>query len=342
MRKANDSAKLSPRISFHGLRHYLGKPRCHERDASKWSRKTSATKQPKWSKNTMGILPNRLLPMRCATMHQVLTSQVTAKSRSCDRRLTAASVPLVDDLSFNPVTVSHRDIVGRLKVVSASTLPPGWRAGHFPRPPLPIDECVQVLVNKRRIRQPTELQAIHPLGVCPYAIARHGVVRAAQHAGDEQEKQDKLKPRVLDALKYLKDYGPKVRFELCGAERKVHFLLEASEQLGVSLPELEPLLEAMSRSRRLLEQSSQAIASLHRDLSKHRGNVWRLSFVTALFAEWWVLTAKDPKASPGPCQDFICAAWCSLSTVAAATDADWVSAIKVAKSRCKPGEWRTG
>jgi hypothetical protein len=141
-------------------------------------------------------------------------------------------------------------------------------------------------------------------------------VRAALHAGVEQEKQDKLKPRVLEALKYLRDYGPKVRSELCWAERRVHVLLEASEPLGVSLPQLKPLLEAMSRSRRLLEKGSQTIASLHRDLSKHRGNVWRLSFVTALFAEWWLLTAKDPKASPGPCQDFICAAWCSLSPVA--------------------------
>jgi hypothetical protein len=245
-------------------------------------------------------------------------------------------------IPFNPAAVAQRDIAGRLKISSDAALPPGWAARHFPRPPLPIDECVRELLRKRWIREPADLRAIHRLGVCPYALARYGVVRAALHAGVEQEKQDKLKPRVLDALKYLRDYGSKVRSELCWAEWRVHFLLEASEPLGVSLPQLKPLLGAMSRSRRLLETGSQAIASLHRDLSKHRGNVWRLSFVTALFAEWWVLTAKDPKASTGPCQDFICAAWCSLSPVAAATDADWASAIKVAKSRCKPGEWRTG
>lgn len=245
-------------------------------------------------------------------------------------------------IPFNPAAVADRDIARRLKISSDAALPSGWAAGHFPRPALPIDECVRELLRKRRIRESADLRAIHRLGVCPYALARYGVVRAALHAGVEQEKQDKLKPRVLDALKYLRDYGPKVRSELCWAERRVHVLLEASEQLGVSLPQGKPLLEAMSRSRRLLETGSQAIASLHRDLSKHRGNVWRLSFVTALFAEWWVLTAKDPKASPGPCHDFICAAWCSLSPVAAPTDADWASAIKVAKSRCKPGEWRTG
>ncbi len=204
-------------------------------------------------------------------------------------------------IPFNPAAVADRDIARRLKISSDAALPSGWAAGHFPRPALPIDECVRELLRKRRIRESADLRAIHRLGVCPYALARYGVVRAALHAGVEQEKQD-----------------------------------------NVSLPQGKPLLEAMSRSRRLLETGSQAIASLHRDLSKHRGNVWRLSFVTALFAEWWVLTAKDPKASPGPCHDFICAAWCSLSPVAAPTDADWASAIKVAKSRCKPGEWRTG
>jgi hypothetical protein len=250
-------------------------------------------------------------------------------------------VRCVDDPPFNPATVAHHDIARRFEISSDAVLPSGWAAGHSPRPALPIDKCVGELLRKRWIRKPSDLQDIHRLGVCPYALARYGVVRAAHHAGVEQEKRNKLKP-VLAALKYLRDYGPKVHDELCWAEWRVHVLLEASEQLGVSLPRLKPLLEAMSRSRRLLEKGSQAIASRHRDLSKYRGNVWRLSFVTALFTVWWVLTEKDPKASPGPCQDFICAAWCSLSPVAAETDADWTSAIKVAKSRCKPGEWRTG
>ena len=38
------------------------------------------------------------------------------------------------------------------------------------------------------------------------------------------------------------------------------------------------------------------------------------SALSVLFSlEWWALTGKDPKPSAGPCQDFICAAWCSLS-----------------------------
>jgi hypothetical protein len=68
-------------------------------------------------------------------------------------------------------------------------------------------------------------------------------------------------------------------------------------------------------------------------LSKYPGNVWRLSFVSSLFEGWWVLTGKDPKASPRPCQEFVCAAWCSLSPRAAPTDADWGGAIKVALAR---------
>jgi hypothetical protein len=260
--------------------------------------------------------------------------------QSCAHELTAASMLGVDDQPFDPVAVAHCDIAGRLEVCSDIALPSGWVAGNFPRTALPIDECVRELLQKRRIREPSDLREIHRLGVCPYAIARYGVVRAALHAGDEREKQDQLK-LVRRDLKYLRDHGPKVRNELDWAERRVQSLLEASEQLPVSLPQLKPLLDTMSRSRRLLEKRARTFATLYRDLSKHRGNVWRLSFVTALFAEWWVLTAKDPKASLGPCQDFICAAWCSLSPGAAATDADWASAIKVAKSRCKPGEWRT-
>jgi hypothetical protein len=69
-------------------------------------------------------------------------------------------------------------------------------------------------------------------------------------------------------------------------------------------------------------------------------NVWRLSFVGALFVEWWVLSGKDPKPSLGPRQDFICAARYSPSPLAASTDADGGSAITVALARSKPGQWR--
>ena len=124
------------------------------------------------------------------------------------------------------------------------------------------------------------------------------------------------------------------------AEIRAERILGGSEQFGVSMPGLKRLFEALSRSRRLLQSTNDDIASLHQEFSKYRGNVWRLSFVTALFAEWWILTNRDPVASPGPCQDFICAAWCSLSPQAAPTDADWTSAIKVARVRCKVGEWR--
>jgi hypothetical protein len=118
-------------------------------------------------------------------------------------------------------------------------------------------------------------------------------------------------------------------------------LLDASGQLNLSAVDAEALSDAMLSLRDHLGEAHAGIVSALRDLSKYRGNVWRLSFVAALFAEWWVLTGKDPKPSAGPCQDFICEAWCSLSPVATTTDADWASAIKVARSRYKPGAWRT-
>jgi hypothetical protein len=237
--------------------------------------------------------------------------------------------------------MAHREIERRLKI-SGAALPAGWVAGRLPRPTLPIDESVQVLLRKKRIRVAADLERMHRFGSCPYAVARSGVVRAALYAGTQQIKQDKLKPRVVEALKYLKDEGPTLCARLYWAEVRAERILGASEQFGISMPSLKRLFDALSRTRGLLESTNDGIASLHHELSKYRGNVWRLSFVTALFAEWWILTNRDPVASLGPCQEFICAAWCSLSPHAAATDADWGSAIRVARSRCKPGEWRVG
>jgi hypothetical protein len=241
---------------------------------------------------------------------------------------------------FDPTKLGDAAIPRRLKVTSAAVLPAGWTSGRLPQPALPIDECVQILLRKRRIREAPELQALRRLGACPYAVARHGVVRAAAFAAREQEKQDRLKPVAIDALKYFKYEGPRLRTELHFAWVRAERLLDLTDQLDILDVDAAALSDATSSLRDLLNDARGGIASAHRELSKFGGNVWRLSFVRALFTEWWVLTGKDPKASPGPCQDFICAAWCSLSPLATPTDADWGSAIKVALTRCQPGQWR--
>jgi hypothetical protein len=171
-------------------------------------------------------------------------------------------------------------------------------------------------------------------------VARLAVLRAASHARIQQSYEDELRPAVASAVKHFKDEGRWLRSVIYGAERKAQVLVDGLDLLELSLPRGKALLGALSRSRELLESSTGDIAALHKQLSRYRGGVWRLSFVRALFAEWWLLTGMDPKSSPGPCQDFICAAWCSLSPAAAPTDADWGSAIKVALARCQPGEWR--
>jgi len=245
------------------------------------------------------------------------------------------------DVAFDPSTVTQRELAKRLRV-TAEAPPPGWVAGRLPRPALPIDECVSELIRKRRICASADLRAIHPLGACPYAVARSAVLRAASHARIQQSYENELRPAVAAAVKYLKDEGRRLANVIHGAERKAQVLVDGLDLLELSLPRGKALLGALSRSRELLDSGTGDIASLHKQLSKYRGGVWRLSFVRALFTEWWVLTGKDPKASPGPCQDFICAAWCSLSPLAAPTDADWGSAIKVALARCKPDQWRVG
>jgi hypothetical protein len=243
------------------------------------------------------------------------------------------------EITFDHSTVAHRDLAERLKM-TADALPPGWVAGRLPRPSFPIDECVDLLIRKRRriIRASAELRAIHWLGACPYAVARSAVVHAASYAGIQQSYQKELKPAVAAAAKYLKDEG--LSNVIYGAELKAQVLLDGLDPLKLSLPCGKALFGSLSCSRHLLEGARDDLTSLQKQVSKYRGDVWRLSFVRKLFNEWWVLTGKDPKASPGPCQDFICAAWCSLSPLAAPTDADWGSAIKIALNRCQPGQWR--
>ena len=170
--------------------------------------------------------------------------------------------------------------------------------GRIPRPALPIDECVSELIRKRRIRAAANLTAIHPLGACPYAVARSAVIRAASQARIQQSYESELKPKVAAAVKHFKDEGRWLGDVMYGAEVKAHILVDGLDLLQLSFPRRKALLAALSRSRELLESTSGDIASLHKQLSKHRGNVWRLSFVTSLFAGWWVLTGKNPKSSP--------------------------------------------
>ena len=80
---------------------------------------------------------------------------------------------------------------------------------------------------------------------------------------------------------------------ICGAELKAQVLLDSLDLLGLSLPRREALYGSLSRSRHLLEGARDDIASLHKQLSRYRGNVWRLSFVGSLFAECWVLTGAN-------------------------------------------------
>jgi hypothetical protein len=244
-------------------------------------------------------------------------------------------------VAFNPSTVTQRELTKSLRV-AGEALPPGWVAGRIPRPALPIDECVSELIRKRRIRAAANLTASHPLGACPYAVARSAVLRAASHARIQQSYENELRPAVAAAVKYFKDEGRWLRSVIYGAERKAQVLVDGLDLLELDLPHRGALLESLSRTYELLENSTGDITALHKQLSRYRGDVWRLGFVSSLFEGWWVLTGKDPKSSPGPCQDFICAAWCSLSPLAAPTDADWGSAIKVALARSEPSQWRVG
>jgi hypothetical protein len=63
------------------------------------------------------------------------------------------------------------------------------------------------LIRKCRIRPAANLKAIHPLGACPYAVARSAVLRAASYARIQQSYEDELRPAVAAAVKHFKDEG---------------------------------------------------------------------------------------------------------------------------------------
>jgi hypothetical protein len=202
------------------------------------------------------------------------------------------------EITFNPAAVvAQRDLAKRR--VTAEALPPGWIAGRVPRPLLPIDEYVNQLIRKRRGLASAELKAKHTLGACPYAVARSAVARAASYARTQQSYENEPGSAVTEALRYFKDGGRWLHTVICGAELKAQVLLDSLDLLGLSLPRREALYGSLSRSRHLLEGARDDIASLHKQLSRYRGNVWRLSFVGSLFAKCWVLTGKDPKPRPG-------------------------------------------
>ena len=178
------------------------------------------------------------------------------------------------EISFDHSTVAHRDLAKRLKM-TADALPPGWVAGRLPRPSIPIDECVdQLLIRKRRIiRASAELRAIHPLGACPYAVARSAVVHAASYAGTQQSYEKELRPAVAAAAKYFKDEGRGLSNAIYWAELKAQVLLDGLDPLELSLPSGKALFRSLSRSRHLLEGASDDFTSLHKQLSKYRGDV---------------------------------------------------------------------
>jgi hypothetical protein len=142
---------------------------------------------------------------------------------------------------------------------------------------------------------------------------------------------------VVDALKTTKDLGPSIVAKIDDLCREVQFLLEASQDFEVDLPDLAKLAKALSDTSELLERMLPRIDQSHAVVSQNAGHPWRIAFVTSLFAAWWRLTGRDPQKS-GPFADFVEAAWQSLS-VKTMPAVEWESAIVTAKRRADYG-WR--
>jgi hypothetical protein len=248
-------------------------------------------------------------------------------------------------MKFDPADLPYDEISERLILGAGDKhLPDGWIAARLPRPALPVDIYLQKLLGhntKRVLRDADDLRAQHPLGVCPFALARHGIAHAASHASYRSHKDTDVRPVVVEALQSAKKTFARLCTALGPAYRDANMLLEASEHIDLeAIPRRKQLAETMLVLLSLLPSAQPAMAGLHQELSQNTGDVYRLSFVRSLAGVWWQLAGADPSPSAGPFQEFVIAAWCSLSSDAASTDADWRSAIETAMRRVGDGEWR--
>lgn len=253
--------------------------------------------------------------------------------------LKALSTPTTT--KFDPTCIQPADLLERLQV--GRKLPPGWVTGQLPRLALPIDTCVQDdLLGKHKLRDLTDIQGLHDLGNCPFAVARSELFAAGMYAILQHRKDRLIKPFAVDVSKYLKDQLPVLPEHLQAAEIQARALVAVGLSVAGEpmVRDIEKLAESLLISRHWIEKLQGEIASLHEHLSQPGGDIWRGAFVRSLFRTWWILADRDPKPNAGPFQRFVVAAWCSLSPDASETDADWTSAIKVQLSRCSPGEWR--
>jgi hypothetical protein len=241
--------------------------------------------------------------------------------------------------TFDPFELSFDDINARLSPGrAAKRLPENWVARRQPRPSLPIDSFIRGLVERKRaptIRCPEELRDQHPLGGCPYAVARTGVAHAVFHA-HYRTFVDEHRVAANSALRQFSANAAKVREMLSEMVGQISTILRAQERaFEAELAEL-PLLRESDRLLRAMlavRALEKPFADLYQRRSQNEGNVWRIHFVSSLFGTWWQLTGCDPSTT-GPFVEFLDDAWNSISDNTL-PEISWDRAIRTAKDRLR-------
>jgi hypothetical protein len=251
-------------------------------------------------------------------------------------------------MSFDPTNATSAEletITSRLALSpKAKVLPAHWTPWRRPVPPLPIDEYIAILAARKRkplVRSPDVLSRFR-LGKCPYAVARSGVAQAISFATFKQDIES-LRALTTSKLRDLKTELPALESALLSAIKHITSI-GSSQELHEELDfgNLLILQNALLAALVTVEHLMPEIRALHLERSRHRGNLWRQSFVGSLFYTWWILTDSDPSSSSAPFLEFVEACWSSLSPNNL-PEVSWESAVDSALGRgSKRASWWRG
>jgi hypothetical protein len=243
--------------------------------------------------------------------------------------------------TFDPFDLDLDGIYARLSFqASAQRLPPNWRPWKQPSPPLPIDEFITELIERRRapkMRAPAELARYHPMGLCPYGVARAELARASLNAllcVDTERHRVTATAEIMLAAKGL----PGLRAEIAAMVDRLMLISEAQEYAFDQDLEGVPLIEHadnLAAVRSELQKLEEPLTRLYmrRSQTNVNANVWRISFAGFLFGAWWRLTGSDPSTTE-PFTKFLDRAWQTL-TAGRLPDLPWESAIGTARTRAR-------
>lgn len=214
-------------------------------------------------------------------------------------------------------------LAGNVYPQASWTLCPPWTK---PRPTLPIDDEIERLLAKGKLRDRAEMERLR-LAKCPYASARWSTAHAVLRATEEAGRVEGLACRA-QALKKTTTIATKLAagIEKFLADFRNDYVAPTTVP-GTDRVDYEELNKALARSSEAVDAIRKGLAGLRAiaemaDTERQNNPpppknamIWLQVFCEVLGKEWSALTGKDP--APGgdsPFARFVQAAYQSLGT----------------------------